>query len=304
MDIRAQDDVYPQTDDLATCNGQMVDVSGPIWPFVQASLMRVKVCVGRTTKEAAGKYEIHANVPWLGRTVSMLIRSTTTAAQVLRVVEKEAGLDKDKYSLSFEGKLIPANSQLSTWGVKANSVVTLTSAVRVEDLLPGLSPLRTLTLLIHKKDEEAPFILYASPDETVGDVKGKIMELRGVPPDQQRLIFCGRQLEDDVALADYNIQHGANLYVVLRMRGAKPVIYLFPPSGITLDAQVNLSLAQQWEFSAIYSIVQEKLEPNGEQRISWRVKTLPDGGLHELQTDLDVSYLYWEAEYVPQLLLC
>ena len=87
------------------------------------------------------------------------------------------------------------------------------------------------------------------------------------------------------------------------MRGAKPVIYLFSPSGITLDAQVNLSLAPQWKFSAIYPIVPEKAEPNGGQSISWRVKTLPDGGLHELQTGLDVSYLYWEAEYVPQLLL-
>jgi len=123
-----------------------------------------------------------------------------------RIMEKE-GVPTDQQRLIFGGKQLEGQKTLADYDVQEDSTFHMVLRLR------GGMQLFVKTL------DGKTLTVDAEEEDTIEDIKNRIMEKEGVPTDQQRLIFGGKQLEGQKTLADYDVQEDSTFHMVLRLRG-------------------------------------------------------------------------------------
>lgn len=118
--------------------------------------------------------------------------------------------------------------------------------------------------------------------------------------DEYRLMVGGQRVISSETILELDVEDGDELDVIQVQRGGKPVIYLYPAREVA-EVNVQLSLVPSWSFSALYPstpIQSSRLHgcEGDAQTVSWAVSASPDGTLTDKASNLQVSYLFWEAQ--------
>lgn len=138
----------------------------------------------------------------------------------------------------------------------------------------------------------------ARPSTRIDKIVSAVCAQWGKCADSAQVSFGGERIgvPGSATAAEVGLEEGHIIDVSFALTGGKPVIYLFPPSESELEASVKLSLVREWAFSAIYPVVPIVPSSAGGQALEWTVKARPDGTLVEKNSELEVAYLFWEAE--------
>lgn len=264
---------HPPEQQRLLFEGQQLEDTSTLFDYRINTGSTVEMSVSRTCEGMENVEEQAMQIlikDFAGNNVVLDVQASDTVGSLKETIGKKDGSSPEQQHLVFEGQRLEDDRTLAEYRITCGSTVQM-SVPRGSYGMEGVHEQATQILI--KDCNGLAIVLDMQQSDTVGALKEMISKKEGHPPQQQRLLFAGQQLEDTRTLSDYGINSGSTVQMSIRIqRGANILVRSMQGKVMVLDVDPSTTVSDLKE-----RIREREGIPPQQQRLVFAGKQLVDG---------------------------